>query len=220
VTENAPAPRIGDADREHAAARLRHALAEGRITLGEFDERVASVYAARTRPELDVLFADLPADPVQTPDLPVPEHSGSEPVPRGEVANTVAVFASTVRRGAWRVPERTNAVAVLGSVELDLREAVPLAAQVTIVASAILGSIEIIVPDGADVDLHGVAFLGDKSARTAPAVPGGLQVRVQATAVLGSISVTSKPRPAQAFGALPLPPEWPPPAPGGKSLRG
>jgi Domain of unknown function (DUF1707) len=35
-------------------------VGEGRITMAEFEERVATAYAAKMRAELDVLTADLP----------------------------------------------------------------------------------------------------------------------------------------------------------------
>lgn len=60
--------RAADADRERAAERLREALAEGRLTLDELDERLRDVYAARTFGELDQVLDDLPT----TVD---PEHS-------------------------------------------------------------------------------------------------------------------------------------------------
>jgi hypothetical protein len=52
--------RAADADRERAATRLREALEEGRLTLGELDERLKEVYAARTFGDLDRVLADLP----------------------------------------------------------------------------------------------------------------------------------------------------------------
>jgi Flp pilus assembly protein CpaB len=52
--------RASDAEREKTVQTLQHALGEGRITMAEFEERVATAYAARTRAELDVLTADLP----------------------------------------------------------------------------------------------------------------------------------------------------------------
>jgi Domain of unknown function (DUF1707) len=57
-----PAVRIGDREREEAVASLsRHATA-GRLSADELEERVEVAYRARTAGELDVLFADLPAD--------------------------------------------------------------------------------------------------------------------------------------------------------------
>ncbi|OJF15553.1 DUF1707 SHOCT-like domain-containing protein [Couchioplanes caeruleus] len=52
--------RAADADRHDIAERLKAALDEGRLSLGEYDERVRDAYAARTYAELLVLVADLP----------------------------------------------------------------------------------------------------------------------------------------------------------------
>jgi hypothetical protein len=52
-----------DADRDTAAGRLNAALAEGRLTADEYDQRLSATYAARTWQRLDQLTADLPAPP-------------------------------------------------------------------------------------------------------------------------------------------------------------
>jgi hypothetical protein len=52
--------RASNAEREKAVELLQRALGEGRITMAEFEERVAAAYAAKTRGDLDVLTADLP----------------------------------------------------------------------------------------------------------------------------------------------------------------
>ncbi len=52
--------RISDADREHAAARLRDHFAEGRLTRPELDERIMAVLTARTAGDLRRALADLP----------------------------------------------------------------------------------------------------------------------------------------------------------------
>lgn len=53
--------RAADNDRERVASRLQEALEEGRLTLGDYDERLKDVYAARTFGDLDRVLADLPA---------------------------------------------------------------------------------------------------------------------------------------------------------------
>jgi hypothetical protein len=60
MDEPAPGLRASDADRERVAFALQTAVSEGRLTLEEFDERVASVYAARTYGELTAVTNDLP----------------------------------------------------------------------------------------------------------------------------------------------------------------
>ena len=52
--------RAADDDRHQVAAQLKSALDEGRLTLGEYDDRVREAYAARTYAELLPLVADLP----------------------------------------------------------------------------------------------------------------------------------------------------------------
>ncbi len=63
-----PGMRASDADRAAAADRLHAALAEGRLDIGETEERLAAVYAARHRSDLPPLLADLPIpDPASPP---------------------------------------------------------------------------------------------------------------------------------------------------------
>jgi uncharacterized membrane protein len=59
----------GDADRERAVGVLKDAFAEGRLTQGEYEDRVGLAYRARTYAELDALTADIP---VPQPVVPLP----------------------------------------------------------------------------------------------------------------------------------------------------
>jgi Domain of unknown function (DUF1707)/2TM domain len=61
-----PTLRIGDADRDRVAERLRTAAGEGRLSPAELEERLEAAFAARTEAELRPLVADLPA-PVAAP---------------------------------------------------------------------------------------------------------------------------------------------------------
>ena len=63
-----PVARASDAEREHAAALLSEAFAEGRLTAAEHAQRLDAAYAARTQAQLHLLLADLPASaPVPSP---------------------------------------------------------------------------------------------------------------------------------------------------------
>lgn len=61
--------RVGDAEREEVAERLRTAAADGCLTLTEADERQALAYAAQFQGDLVPLTADLP-EPVSEPAAP------------------------------------------------------------------------------------------------------------------------------------------------------
>jgi len=65
-----PDLRIGDADREAAAASLREHYALGRLTLQEFNHRLDAVFAASTQRQLKVLTGDLPD--LAAPSAPLP----------------------------------------------------------------------------------------------------------------------------------------------------
>jgi hypothetical protein len=52
--------RVGDADREVVSRRLSRAIADGRLTLTEYDTRLQRLYRVETRGELAEIVADLP----------------------------------------------------------------------------------------------------------------------------------------------------------------
>ena len=56
-----PGVRIGDAERDRVIDQLADHHAAGRLTLGEFEDRMTAASAARTGADLAVLTADLPA---------------------------------------------------------------------------------------------------------------------------------------------------------------
>ncbi|MBX6382415.1 MAG: DUF1707 domain-containing protein [Microbispora sp.] len=76
----APEMRASDGDRDRVAAALREHMAEGRLTVDEFNERLEQVYQSRTYGELAKITSDLPdidlnrmpaaAQPVSRPSLP------------------------------------------------------------------------------------------------------------------------------------------------------
>jgi hypothetical protein len=62
--------RVSDAERADVQERLRDAVGAGQLDLHEFDERAKTLWAAKTRGELDRLTADLPALPPPAPPAP------------------------------------------------------------------------------------------------------------------------------------------------------
>src|SRR5690349_3183679 len=70
MTSELPEMRASDAERERVAEILREALAEGRLEMEEFEQRLDGAYKARTHGELEPLVRDLPAvgTPVAVPD--------------------------------------------------------------------------------------------------------------------------------------------------------
>jgi len=59
--------RAGDVDRMRVVEALGRHLAEGRLTVDEFDERTTQAHAAVYLDQLPQLLADLPGDPEPAP---------------------------------------------------------------------------------------------------------------------------------------------------------
>ena len=62
--------RVSDAERAAVQDRLRSAVGAGQLDLLEFDERAKTLWAAKTRGELERVIADLPALPPPPPPAP------------------------------------------------------------------------------------------------------------------------------------------------------
>jgi hypothetical protein len=185
VSQPPPGIRISDADRERAAARLQQALAEGRITLDELEERLAVVYAARYAADLLPPFADLPDDDIAPlkPAAPVPP-----PPDRPLVLRT---GMGTLRRsGPWTVPSHIRIQSVMGTVILDFcATAVPPVVDLALELGA--ASARLLLPDGATADVDGlVPGMGTVRSKVASTpVPGRPHFRVHGRSAMGSVTI-------------------------------
>jgi hypothetical protein len=194
--DRAPALRASDADRERAVTTLRAGAEEGRLTFDELAQRTELAYDATTAGELELLVADLPA--------PAP---GSAPAratrARKRQRWNVAIMGGCDRRGRWRPAPRSVAVALMGGVKLDLRDASIDPGELRITAFALMGGVEVIVPDGIDVELTGFAIMGANDHRPgdAPIRPGTPLVHVRAFSLMGATEVkVRRPRSAPELG--------------------
>ncbi len=205
MTDDAPAPdlRASDADREQVAEVLREALAEGRLDMEEFQERLDAVYRARTYGELAPLTRDLPAPgatvapAVSLTKDPVAGGGWAGRIVGGDDSGTstwaVAVMSGFQRKGRWTAPRRFNAFAFWGGGEIDLREANFADREVVVNAVAIMGGIDVIVPPGVEVVVRGIGVMGgfDHREEGVPPEPGA-RVIVTGFAFWGGVGVQRK----------------------------
>ncbi|CAM5602816.1 hypothetical protein STENM36S_01409 [Streptomyces tendae] len=202
MTDDAPELRASDADRERVAEVLRDALAEGRLDMTEFEERLDATYKARTYGELAPITRDLPVGAVaEAPRVSMtkePERAGgwSGRITGGEASSTwaVAVMSGFQRKGRWTAPRRFNCFAFWGGGEIDLREADFAAGEIVINCVAIMGGMNVVVPPGVEVVVRGLGIMGgfDHSEEGVPGDPGAPRVIVTGFAFWGGVGVERK----------------------------
>ncbi|GAB2742204.1 DUF1707 SHOCT-like domain-containing protein [Streptomyces bullii] len=203
MTDDAvPDLRASDADRERVAEILRDALAEGRLDMAEFEERLDATYQARTYGELAPITRDLPAGngvavpPVSLHKEPAPTEGWAGRIVGGEGSSTgaVAVMSGFQRKGRWTVPRKFTCFAFWGGGEIDLREADFADREVEINCIAIMGGMEVIVPPGVEVVVRGVGIMGgfDHREEGVPGDPGAPRVVVTGFAFWGGVGVERK----------------------------
>jgi hypothetical protein len=182
-----PAIRASDAERDATVIRLREAMTEGRLTLDDFSQRTDAALTALTRDQLAAVVADLPA------------HGAigytASPLVVDTAPWVVGIMGSSSRTGRWQVGHELHAVAVMGESKIDLRQAVIDAPLIIVDALAIMGTVEVIVPEGVQVDLQGIAIMGSKTMRMsdAPILAGAPVVRITGLALMGEIKVRNQP---------------------------
>lgn len=119
------------------------------------------------------------------------------PEPETSREGVVSFLSSNEREGRWELPRHFRALAVLGNVELDLRDAVIGIGVSFIEVVAVLGNIEITVPPDVAVETDGDSLLGSfvvkyKGSASPGAATGLRMVRITGTAYAASIEITVK----------------------------
>ncbi|WAP56272.1 DUF1707 SHOCT-like domain-containing protein [Streptomyces sp. S465] len=193
--------RASDAERERIAEILREAVAEGRLDMEEFEERLGAAYAARTHGQLEPLVRDLPVPGTAVPAPLSAEAAG--PAVRGGWAGriggaptskwAVAIMGGFQRKGTWTAPRAFTAIALMGGGEIDLREARFEDREVVIRCFALMGGVQIIVPPDLDTHVGGIGLMGGfDHTGSADGDPTGPRVTVTGLAVFGGVSVERK----------------------------
>ncbi|MFE9726328.1 DUF1707 domain-containing protein [Streptomyces sp. NPDC005794] len=198
--------RASDAERERVAETLREAVAEGRLEMDEFEQRLDATFKARTHGELVPLVSDLPVRGGAVAPVaglsPVAARGTSASVDwsrriGGPATSTwaFAFWGGFGRKGRWTVGRAFTAFAMWGGGEIDLREANFEDREVVIRCFAIMGGIQVKVPPNVDVHVNGIGFMGGFDEQTKDAGepdPGAPRVRVTGFALMGGVGVDRK----------------------------
>ena len=193
--------RASDADRDQVTAVLSTAYAEGRITREEHDERLDQVMRAKTFDDLVPITSDLvplsavPVQPPATNPVPAPvevstaqfqidtsRDSGSDQL--------IAIFGGASRKGRWRMPKQSTAIALFGGIDLDLTEATFESTEIEITGFWCFGGMDIKAPAGIEVrDRTAGIFGGTDIKGLGDPVPGAPVITIKGVSLFGGVSV-------------------------------
>ncbi len=197
--------------RETTIEQLSDSFARDELSLEEFELRIDRAYAAADSSEVQSLVSDLSVAPVRprieavvesapTPlGAIVPAAMGQQLRRRGKPLAAVAIFGSIERRGRWALAPDSEALAVFGNIEIDLRSVALPAGVTELFVKAIFGNIEIIVPPALAVECHGVSMFGSfESLERVPIDPeSGTILHVTGKAIFGNVEISTLPVNAQ-----------------------
>jgi hypothetical protein len=189
-----PDIRASDAERDDVVQRLSGHAASGRLTLEELEQRISQAFGATTRGELARLTADLPQS--------APSAPAASPERRRKPTKMIfSMMGAAGKKGRWRVGRRVTSLTIMGGNDIDLRHAELDSEDVTIVCIAIMGGMDIYVPDTIDVDVAGFALMGGNDERGSTRAPrsGAPRVKIMAYALMGGIDVWRLPEEARGL---------------------
>ncbi|MEV0319098.1 DUF1707 domain-containing protein [Streptomyces sp. NPDC050658] len=205
MSDELPDMRASDADRERVAEQLRDAMAEGRLDMTEFEERLDATYKARTYGELAPITRDLPAHGAKVSMVKRPagddpdvfdwsQRMGGEPTSTGGFA----FWSGFSRKGGWTIGRVFTAFSMWGGGEIDLREARFASHDVEIRCYTIMGGLQVTVPPELNVVVKGFGIMGGFDDRaTGIGTPDSPRVVVKGFALMGGVGVDRKLRRAE-----------------------
>ena len=178
-------PRTSDDDRIQVAQLLSEAASHGRLTLDEYEGRLAKAYGATSYEELERLTDDLP-------EAMEYRRRKSRPAPSTML---MAILSGFERRGRWNVPGRMTTFTLFGGGVVDLRYADFTSPDVEIHAYSILGGQTILLPPEVNVEVHGVGVMGGFDSKVdGGGIPGAPKITIRGFSLWGGVGIKRRKR--------------------------
>ena len=124
------------------------------------------------------------------------------------IRGLVSIFSGNKKAGPWELPRHMRVLAIFGSAELDLREAIILPGVSVIETLTIFGGIDITVPPSIVIECDGDAIMGAFTLHRSRKRPAALPAPPGAAGPRGAGSGRAT-APARWPAGWPRPPGWP-----------
>ncbi len=201
--------------RQDALAYLRRHVHDGDLTLEEYGIRVERALLATSPTEILLAVEGLPTlrDPVtsaitqtgapQVMPLPADAARGMATASqsgsglrvdssRAAKSRTVlGLFSEAKLKGRWRGGNSVSVLSLFGGATIDLRQAILSEDELAITGMVMFGSLQIIVPPGADVDVNSLVIFGSRREDDddVDVLPGMPRINVNVMVMFGDVTV-------------------------------
>ncbi len=153
--------------------QLQTAFSHNLLSELEFDERMSKALSAKEQQELEDLLADLDAPELEK--------------------NSYAIMSGFDKNGYFVLGKSYNVKAIMGGCSIDLRQAEFKCHETVMKVTAIMGGIELILPEGFRVIVQGSPILGGISQKVNRNLPPTAPViKIKATCIMGGIDISNK----------------------------
>ena len=208
-----------------AIQTVRNRYENGEFSFDRFEYALNALMQAQTAEQCQAILAELPASPLTALSTPVATAPAAPPgpsVPRSRWMIAIMGGVNRMRR-PWRLARRTQAIILMGGMELDLNlAALPQEGVFRILA--VMGGAKLYVPSSLDVTVRGAVMLGgvnvcgeghggiisffDEGVAPAAVADVPAHLEIQVFSLMGGLEVVQTDAPV-AMGGKPITPQYP-----------
>lgn len=189
-----PAKRPDNEERDRVMELLSGHFTAGRIELDDLERRMELAARAETPQQIEQALEGLRV--AVTPAVREPEAAPVK-APAGARRRTLTFMSGLERRGPWSPAPRHTAIALMGGLHFDFREAQLPPGTTEVSLWVMWGGVEIIVPPDMDVEVEGTAIMGglrELAQHPADAAHTTRRLRIKARVLMGGVDVKVEPR--------------------------
>ncbi len=171
--------------RKETMLLLENNFANGVIDLEEYEKRVDIALNTSIKEDLLRISGDL---------IPLPESGDTEKVELCEHKKDedlmIGVLSEIKRKGRWEPAKNNKVVTFMGGAKLDFTEVDMPYGVTEINFFCLMGSLDIIVPEGVRVELSGLPVMGSVDNRTRiPEISNAPVLKIRGVALMSSVDV-------------------------------
>lgn len=198
MTDTPKPPAALNQARERTVQALSEHFARDNLDVEQLEARLDLCYRATSLEAIEALTSDLPVLRPSTELVPAKEtipavRATADPASVRDTQVAVAIMSGNSRKGSWTPPRHLYAVAVMGGLELDFREARLPPGETEVTIFSLMGGADIIVPPGLPVRGNVVAIMGgfeqvDQAPENLP--PDAPSLKVNGFVLMGGVDMT------------------------------